>query len=150
MTPIRSFGLWQSALWGAFVSTKSQSTCATLCANASGTEDPYVRKTAAVCVAKMHDINASLVEDQGFLDLLKDLLSDSNPMVVANAVAALGEICDSSPTARASFELSAALVNKLLTALGEVHGMGSGFRSSTHWLSTLRKMTGRQRTSVNA
>ena len=47
-------------------------------------EDPYVRKTAAVCVAKMHDINAQLVEDQGFLDLLKDLLSDSNPMVSEN------------------------------------------------------------------
>ena len=44
-------------------------------------EDPYVRKTAAVCVAKLHDINASLVEDQGFLDQLKELLSDSNPMV---------------------------------------------------------------------
>lgn len=44
-------------------------------------EDPYVRKTAAVCVAKLHDINSQLVEDQGFLDLLRDLLSDSNPMV---------------------------------------------------------------------
>lgn len=44
-------------------------------------EDPYVRKTAAVCVAKLHDINSQLVEDQGFLDQLKDLLSDSNPMV---------------------------------------------------------------------
>lgn len=44
-------------------------------------EDPYVRKTAAVCVAKLYDINAALVEDQGFLDQLKDLLSDSNPMV---------------------------------------------------------------------
>lgn len=44
-------------------------------------EDPYVRKTAAVCVAKLYDINAHLVEDQGFLDQLKDLLSDSNPMV---------------------------------------------------------------------
>ena len=44
-------------------------------------EDPYVRKTAAVCVAKLHDINAQLVEDQGFLDMLRDLLSDSNPMV---------------------------------------------------------------------
>ena len=49
-------------------------------------EDPYVRKTAAVCVAKMHDINAPLVEDQGFLDLLKDLLSDSNPMVSGRMV----------------------------------------------------------------
>ena len=51
-------------------------------------EDPYVRKTAAVCVAKLHDINASLVEDQGFLDQLKELLSDSNPMVSRPAAAA--------------------------------------------------------------
>ena len=34
-------------------------------------EDPYVRKTAAVSVAKLHDINSSLVEEQGFLDSLK-------------------------------------------------------------------------------
>ena len=27
-------------------------------------EDPYVRKTAAVSVAKLHDINATLVEEQ--------------------------------------------------------------------------------------
>lgn len=45
-------------------------------------EDPYVRKTAAVCVAKLYDINAQLVDDQGFLEQLKELLSDSNPMVV--------------------------------------------------------------------
>ena len=38
-------------------------------------EDPYVRKTAAMCVAKLHDINAELVEDRGFLDSLK--VSDS-------------------------------------------------------------------------
>ena len=34
-------------------------------------DDPYVRKTAAVCVAKLFDINPELVEDRGFLDLLK-------------------------------------------------------------------------------
>jgi hypothetical protein len=34
-------------------------------------EDPYVRKTAAVCIAKLHDINPELVEDRGFLDALK-------------------------------------------------------------------------------
>ena len=50
-----------------------------------------------MCVAKLHDINSQLVEDQGFLDLLKDLLSDSIPMVVANAVAALAEIGEVSP-----------------------------------------------------
>lgn len=40
-----------------------------------------MRKTAAVCVAKLHDINAQMVEDQGFLDSLRDLIADSNPMV---------------------------------------------------------------------
>lgn len=45
-----------------------------------------------------NDCILGLVEDQGFLDQLKDLLSDSNPMVVANAVAALSEINESSPT----------------------------------------------------
>ena len=34
-------------------------------------EDPYVRKTAAVCVSKLYDINAELVEDRGFLDMLR-------------------------------------------------------------------------------
>ena len=70
----------------------------TICFVTLQDEDPYVRKTAAVCVAKLHDINSQLVEDQGFLDLLKELLSDSTPMVVANAVAALAEIGDISPT----------------------------------------------------
>lgn len=30
-------------------------------------EDPYVRKTAAVCVAKLHDIDPPLVEEQVIL-----------------------------------------------------------------------------------
>lgn len=34
-----------------------------------------------MCVAKVWDINPELVETQGFLDMLRDLLSDSNPMV---------------------------------------------------------------------
>lgn len=90
-------------------------------------EDPYVRKTAAVCVAKLHDINSQLVEDQGFLDSLKDLLSDSNPMVVANAVAALSEIGDVSPTAAAMMEINSQTINKLLTALNECTEWGQIF-----------------------
>lgn len=46
-----------------------------------------MRKTAAVCVAKLHDINSQLVEEQGFLDLLKELLSDSVPMVTNHSPA---------------------------------------------------------------
>lgn len=90
-------------------------------------EDPYVRKTAAVCVAKLHDINSSLVEDQGFLELLRDLLSDSNPMVVANAVASLSEISDASPSAVQYFEINSATINKLLTALNECTEWGQIF-----------------------
>jgi vesicle coat complex subunit len=44
-------------------------------------KDPYVRKTAAICVAKLHDMSPDLVESQGFLDMLMGLLSDSNPTV---------------------------------------------------------------------
>lgn len=90
-------------------------------------EDPYVRKTAAVCVAKLHDINASLVEEQGFLDLLRDLLSDSNPMVVANAVAALTEINETSSTGEPLVELNSQTINKLLTALNECTEWGQVF-----------------------
>ncbi|XP_043477680.1 AP-1 complex subunit beta-1 isoform X1 [Leptopilina heterotoma] len=90
-------------------------------------EDPYVRKTAAVCVAKLYDIKASLVEDQGFLDQLKDLLSDSNPMVVANAVAALSEINEASPSGQPLVEMNAQTINKLLTALNECTEWGQVF-----------------------
>lgn len=88
-------------------------------------EDPYVRKTAAVCVAKLYDINAELVEDRGFLDMLKDLIGDANPMVVANAVAALSEIQELS--GKPVLDLSLATVSKLLRALNECTEWGQVF-----------------------
>ncbi|KAI3522583.1 hypothetical protein L1887_00473 [Cichorium endivia] len=88
-------------------------------------DDPYVRKTAAICVAKLYDINAELVEDRGFLDALKDLISDNNPMVVANAVAALAEIQDNSSTP--IFEITTQTLSKLLTALNECTEWGQVF-----------------------
>ncbi|KAL2252251.1 beta-adaptin-like protein C [Sesamum indicum] len=88
-------------------------------------DDPYVRKTAAICVAKLYDINAELVEDRGFLDALKDLISDNNPMVVANAVAALAEIQETS--SRPIFEITSSTLTKLLTALNECTEWGQVF-----------------------
>lgn len=60
-------------------------------------KDPYVRKTAAVCVAKLYDINAELVEDQGFLQILRDLICDPNPTVRVSALRrdTLGMLCHS-------------------------------------------------------
>jgi len=54
--------------------------------------DPYVRKTAALTVVKLYDIQSQCVEDQGFIEKLRSMISDSNPMVVSNAVAALHEL----------------------------------------------------------
>ncbi|XP_068659532.1 beta-adaptin-like protein C [Aristolochia californica] len=88
-------------------------------------DDPYVRKTAAICVAKLYDINAELVEDRGFLETLKDLISDNNPMVVANAVAALAEIQESS--SHPIFEVTSHTLSKLLTALNECTEWGQVF-----------------------
>ncbi|VVB07652.1 unnamed protein product [Arabis nemorensis] len=88
-------------------------------------DDPYVRKTAAICVAKLFDINAELVEDRGFLEALKDLISDNNPMVVANAVAALAEIQENSTSP--IFEINSTTLTKLLTALNECTEWGQVF-----------------------
>ncbi|KAF3987359.1 hypothetical protein FT663_03412 [Candidozyma haemuli var. vulneris] len=57
-------------------------------------DNPYVRKTAAICVAKLFDLNSEMCVEFGFLDDLKQLLTDPNPMVVANALSALYEIRD--------------------------------------------------------
>jgi AP-1 complex subunit beta-1 len=53
-------------------------------------EDPYVRKTAALCVAKIYETSPSRAED--FIPLLIDMMSDGNGMVVSNAIAALTDI----------------------------------------------------------
>jgi len=79
--------------------------------------DPYVRKTAVVCVAKLYDISPDLVTGQGFLDMLLDMLVDSNSMVVSNAVAALSEIDDGN--ANPIFQVTGQNLNKLLAALNE-------------------------------
>jgi len=88
-------------------------------------EDPYVRKTAAVCVAKLYDIAPQLVQERGFLDTLHDLISDSNPSVVANGVAALSEIAET--TGRDVMKISASVLQKLLAALNECTEWGQVF-----------------------
>ena len=40
-----------------------------------------VAKTAALCVAKLYDLKPELVLENGFLEQLHDMISDSNPTV---------------------------------------------------------------------
>ncbi|KAI0306363.1 Adaptor protein complex beta subunit [Multifurca ochricompacta] len=79
--------------------------------------DPYVRKTAAICVAKLYAADPRKAERGGFVELLRDLLVDSNATVVANAVAALSEISDRQDGVL--FKLNLPVANKLIAALGE-------------------------------
>jgi AP-1 complex subunit beta-1 len=107
-------------------------------------EDPYVRKTAAVCVAKLYDIAPNLVIERGFVDTLHDLISDSNPSVVANSVAALSEIAETSSSASSGnnsksgsnnnnnhtnsvMKITPAVLQKLLAALNECTEWGQVF-----------------------
>lgn len=52
-------------------------------------DNPYVRKTAAVCVAKLYDLKPELALDNGFVEQLQEMIADSNPMV--------GELTAASP-----------------------------------------------------
>ncbi|KAI4123782.1 MAG: hypothetical protein LQ338_005109 [Usnochroma carphineum] len=81
-------------------------------------ESPYVRKTAAICVAKLFDINPALCLENGFLETLQELIGDPNPMVVANSVTALAEISEVAPETRA-LQINPNTLKKLLMALNE-------------------------------
>ncbi|KKY26924.1 putative ap-1 complex subunit beta-1 [Phaeomoniella chlamydospora] len=81
-------------------------------------ESPYVRKTAVICVAKLFDLNPSMCLENGFLEMLQELVGDPNPMVVANSVQALSEIHESAPQTRA-LQITPQTLKKMLTALSE-------------------------------
>lgn len=76
--------------------------------------------------------SAEMVEDRGFLEILRDLICDSNPTVVANAVAALSEIQESS--GRDVMQITGSVLQKLLAALNEC----------TEWGQVRRPQAGRK------
>ncbi|KAI0728818.1 adaptin N terminal region-domain-containing protein [Fomitopsis betulina] len=90
-------------------------------------DNPYVRKTAALCVAKLYDLKPELVIENGFLETLQDMVADSNPMVVANTVAALSDIHAAAVLGGSStdtFRITSTILNKLLVALNECSEWG--------------------------
>jgi len=87
--------------------------------------DPYVRKTAAICVAKLFTHDRKLVEKEQFVNSLRDLLADSNPTVIANAVAALTEISEKSENVQ--LRLNLAIANKLVAAMNECSEWGQTY-----------------------
>lgn len=81
-------------------------------------ESPYVRKTAAICVAKLFDLSPTTCLENGFLERLQELIGDPNPMVVANCVTALAEISETAPETKA-LHITPNTLRKMLMALNE-------------------------------
>lgn len=80
-------------------------------------KDPYVRKTTVISVAKLYHINPELVEERQFIEKLRTMLNDANPMIVANVVAVLSEISQISGVDH--FRITNQRLKVLLTALNE-------------------------------
>lgn len=82
-------------------------------------DNPYVRKTAVICVAKLFQLNKELCIELGVLEDLVSALDDNNPMVVANATASLSEINAMDPTVISLLDLIQSHVSRFLLALNE-------------------------------
>lgn len=97
-------------------------------------ENPYVRKTAALCVAKVFELKPEMCLEYGFIETLRDLVGDGNPMVVANAVTALADIHeaalampeddDENSPNKSLFVIDQPTLTKLLVALNECSEWG--------------------------
>lgn len=85
-------------------------------------DNPYVRKTAAICVAKLFELNSTVCLEQGFLDYLLELIDDPNQMVVANTIASLLEI--SKATQKDVLKIDSRILSRLLLTLNECSEWG--------------------------
>lgn len=79
--------------------------------------DPYVRKTAAFCVAKLYDHDRRMVEQSDLIDRLNSLLRDDNPTVVASALAGLMDIWERSDAIKLTIDYSNA--SKMVAILAD-------------------------------
>lgn len=70
--------------------------------------DPYVRKTAGFCVAKIYDHDKALVESSDLIDRLNLMLRDDNPTVISSALAALMDIWGQSETIKLTIDYASA------------------------------------------
>ena len=83
--------------------------------------DPYVRKTAALAVAKLHELSPEATIDNGLLTMLSELACDSNQAVVANAVAAMLDIAKRQ---QKKPEFTEQIFNSIMAAIAECHEWG--------------------------
>lgn len=91
--------------------------CEPLCRSLKD-ENAYVRKTAAICAAKVCELAPELAEENGFVETLREMLQDSNPTVLANVVAALSDVQAHRPELGA-LEIDSRLAARLASVLND-------------------------------
>jgi AP-2 complex subunit beta-1 len=79
--------------------------------------DPYVRKTACFCVAKLYDHDKALVENSDLIAGLNNMLRDENPTVVSSALASLTDIWERSESIKLTIDYNSA--SKIASILAE-------------------------------
>lgn len=87
--------------------------------------DPYVRKTAAFCVAKLYDHDRQLVESSDLIDRLNGMLRDENPTVVSSALAGLMDIWERSENIKLTIDYASA--SKIVSILPDCSEWGQTY-----------------------
>ena len=88
--------------------------------------NPYVRKTAVLCVPKVFEISPELVIENGLIDELDKIKEkDMNSMVFANTVQALQELSNISK--KNYFTITKTILDKMLVSINECFEWGQVF-----------------------
>jgi vesicle coat complex subunit len=87
-------------------------------------EDPYVKKTAALAVAKLYQTSPRLVKDHALVKIVQGMLLDGNATVVSNACASLLEISRASGKNYLRIKSGSGNLNKILAALNDANEWG--------------------------
>ncbi|EEH38956.2 AP-2 complex subunit beta [Paracoccidioides lutzii Pb01] len=88
-------------------------------------DDPYVRKTAAFCVAKLYDHDRKLVERSDLILQLNEMLKDDNPTVVSSALAALTDLWERSNSITLTIDYKSA--SKIISILPDCSEWGQTY-----------------------
>ncbi|KAK1148663.1 hypothetical protein N8T08_008548 [Aspergillus melleus] len=90
-----------------------------------GDMDPYVRKTAAFCVAKLYEHDKKTIEASDLIDRLNQMLKDENPTVVSSVLASLVDIWGRSETISLTIDYTSA--SKLVSILPDCSEWGQSY-----------------------
>lgn len=87
--------------------------------------DPYVRKTATFCVAKLYEHDKKMVESSDLIDRLNRMLKDENPTVVSSVLASLVDIWSRSETISLTIDYNSA--SKLVSIIPDCSEWGQSY-----------------------